>query len=95
MSLDPKQVKHIAVLARLKVADSELAGLANELNGIMTWIEQLNEVRVEGVEPMAGVLSRDLPRRKDVVSDGGDPEKVLKNAPDSAHGFFVVPKVVE
>jgi len=95
MSLDPKQVKHIATLARIKVPESDLAGLAQELNGIMTWIEQLNEVKVEGVEPMAGVLQRDLPERKDVVDDGGDPEKVLKNAPDRAHGFFVVPKVVE
>jgi aspartyl-tRNA(Asn)/glutamyl-tRNA(Gln) amidotransferase subunit C len=95
MSLDPKQVKHIATLARIKVPDSDLAGLAGELNGIMTWIEQLNEVKVDGVEPMSGVLSRDLPERQDVVSDGGDPDKVLKNAPDSAHGFFVVPKVVE
>jgi aspartyl-tRNA(Asn)/glutamyl-tRNA(Gln) amidotransferase subunit C len=95
MSLDPEQVKHIATLARLRVPESDLAGLAGELNGIMTWIEQLNEVKVEGVEPMAGVLQRDLPRRKDVVDDGGDPEKVLANAPDRAHGFFVVPKVVE
>ena len=95
MSLDPKQVQHIATLARIKVPESDLAGLAQELNGIMTWIEQLNEVKVEGVEPMAGVLSRDLPRRKDGVSDGGDPEKVLANSPDRAHGFFVVPKVVE
>jgi aspartyl-tRNA(Asn)/glutamyl-tRNA(Gln) amidotransferase subunit C len=95
MSLDPKQVKHIATLARIRVPDSDLAGLAGELNGIMAWIEQLNEVDVTGVEPMAGVLSRDLPRRADVVTDGGDPGKVLKNAPDSAHGFFTVPKVVE
>jgi aspartyl-tRNA(Asn)/glutamyl-tRNA(Gln) amidotransferase subunit C len=61
----------------------------------MTWIEQLNEVDVTGVEPMAGVQSRDLPRRPDVISDGGDPNKVLANAPDATHGFFVVPKVVE
>ena len=95
MSLDPKQVKHIALLARIRVPEADLAGLAGELNGIMTWIEQLNEVDVTGVEPMAGVLSRELPRRADVVTDGGDPEKVLKNAPERAHGFFVVPKVVE
>jgi aspartyl-tRNA(Asn)/glutamyl-tRNA(Gln) amidotransferase subunit C len=95
MSLDPKQVKHIATLARIRVEDAELPGLVNELNGIMTWIEQLNEVDVTGVAPMAGVQSRDLPRRADVINDGGDPEKVLKNAPDSTHGFFVVPKVVE
>ena len=95
MSLDQKQIKHIATLARIRVADSELPGLVNELNGIMTWIEQLNEVDVTGVEPMAGVLGRDMPRRADVINDGGDPQKVLKNAPESAHGFFVVPKVVE
>jgi aspartyl-tRNA(Asn)/glutamyl-tRNA(Gln) amidotransferase subunit C len=95
MSLDPKQVKHIATLARIRVPEADLAGLADELNGIMTWIEQLNEVDVTGVEPMAGVLNRDLPRRPDVVNDGGDPEKVLKNAPEPAHGFFTVPKVVE
>ena len=95
MSLDQKQVKHIATLARIRVADSELPGLVDELNGIMTWIEQLNEVDVTGVEPMAGVLGRDMPRRADVINDGGDPQKVLKNAPESAHGFFVVPKVVE
>jgi len=95
MSLDPKQVQHIATLARIRVPEAELAGLAGELNGIMTWIEQLNEVNVTGVEPMAGVQSRDLPRRADVVSDGGDPAKVLANAPEATHGFFVVPKVVE
>jgi len=95
MSLDPKQVQHIATLARIRVPEAELAGLAGELNGIMTWIEQLNEVNVTGVEPMAGVQSRDLPRRADVVSDGGDPTKVLANAPEATHGFFVVPKVVE
>ena len=95
MSLDPKQVKHIATLARIKVPESDLAGLADELNGIMTWIEQLNEVDVTGVEPMAGVLGRDMPRRADVVTDGGDAAKILANAPDESHGFFVVPKVVE
>ena len=95
MSLDPKQVKHIATLARIRVPEDELAGLANELSGIMTWIEQLNEVDVTGIEPMSGVLTRDLPRRADVVNDGGDAEKVLKNAPEATHGFFVVPKVVE
>lgn len=95
MSLDPKQVKHIAMLARIRVPESDLAGLAHELNGIMAWIEQLNEVDVAGIEPMAGVLGRALPRRKDVVDDGGDAEKILKNAPEATHGFFTVPKVVE
>jgi len=95
MSLDTKTVAHIATLARIRVPESDLPGLAKELSGIMSWIEQLNEVDTSGVEPMSGVLARDMPRRKDVVSDGGAAEKVLKNAPEPAHGFFTVPKVIE
>jgi len=95
MSLDSKTVAHIAMLARIKVPEAELASLANELSGIMTWIEQLNEVDTTGVEPMAGVLHRNLPQRQDAVTDGGYPDKILANAPDAAHGFFTVPKVVE
>jgi aspartyl-tRNA(Asn)/glutamyl-tRNA(Gln) amidotransferase subunit C len=95
MSLDSKTVAHIATLARIKVREEELAGLAQELNGIMTWIEQLNEVDTTGVEPMSGVLQRNLPQRDDKITDGGYADKVLLNAPDSAHGFFTVPKVVE
>ena len=95
MSLDPKQVKHIATLARIRVPEADLAGLADELNGIMTWIEQLNEVDVAGVAPMAGVLGLDVPRRKDVVTDGGYEPQILANGPETAEGFFVVPKVVE
>lgn len=95
MSLDSKTVAHIATLARIRVPETDLPGLARELSAIMTWIEQLNEVRTEGVLPMSGMLARDLPRRADVVNDGGDPAKILANAPEPAHGFFTVPKVVE
>lgn len=95
MSLDSKTVAHIAMLARIKVPEAELAALAQELSGIMTWIEQLNEVDTSGVEPMSGVLQRNLPQREDTITDGGYPEKILANAPDAAHGFFTVPKVVE
>ena len=95
MSLDSKTVAHIAMLARIKVPEAELASLANELSGIMTWIEQLNEVDTTGVEPMSGVLHRNVPQREDKVTDGGYPDKILLNAPDAAHGFFTVPKVVE
>lgn len=95
MSLDSKTVAHIATLARIRVPEADLPGLAQELSGIMTWIEQLNEVDTKGVQPMTGVLARDLPRRPDAVTDGGDPNKVLANAPDPAHGFFTVPKVIE
>lgn len=95
MSLDSKTVAHIATLARIRVLEADLPGLAQELSGIMTWIEQLNEVDTKGVEPMAGILARDLPRRTDAVTDGGNPHNVLANAPEPAHGFFTVPKVVE
>ena len=95
MSLDSKTVAHIAMLARIKVPEAELPALAQELSGIMTWIEQLNEVDTNGVEPMTGVLHRNLPQRDDTITDGGYPDKILANAPDAAHGFFTVPKVVE
>jgi aspartyl-tRNA(Asn)/glutamyl-tRNA(Gln) amidotransferase subunit C len=95
MSLDTKAVANIATLARIRVPEADLPGMVKELNGIMTWIEQLNEVDTTGVEPMSGVLARDLPRRPDVVNDGGDSNKVLANAPEPAHGFYTVPKVVE
>jgi len=95
MSLDTKAVAHIATLARIRVPEQDLAGLAQELNGIMTWVEQLNEVDTTGIEPMSGVEQRGLPQRADVVTDGAQAEKVLANAPEPAHGFFTVPKVVE
>jgi aspartyl-tRNA(Asn)/glutamyl-tRNA(Gln) amidotransferase subunit C len=95
MSLDTKAVAHIATLARIRVPEQDLAGLAQELNGIMTWVEQLSEVDTTGIEPMSGVEQRGLPQRADAVTDGGQPEKILANAPEPAHGFFTVPKVVE
>ena len=95
MSLDKDTVARIARLARLKVADEELAPLAGELSGIFAWIEQLNEVDTEGVQPMASTEAVQLPMREDVVTDGGDPAVVLANAPKADRGFFVVPKVVE
>jgi len=95
MALEPATIRRIATLARIHVDDSELAGLAAELNGILGWIEQLNEVDVEGVEPMTSAEAARLPMREDVVTEGGDPEVVLSNAPKRAGNFFVVPKVVE
>ncbi len=95
MSLDKSDVARIATLARIAVADAELATLARQLDGILHWIEQLNEVDTAGIEPMASVTGLGLPRRPDAVTDGGHAEKILANAPETAHGFFVVPKVVE
>ena len=95
MSLDPATIRRIATLARIHVDDAELPSLAHELNGILGWIEQLNEVNVEGVEPLAGAQHMALKMREDAVTDGGYPEKVLGNAPERAGDFYVVPKVVE
>ncbi len=95
MSLDKDTVARIARLARLKVPDEELAPLAGELSGIFAWIEQLNEVDTDGVEPMTCVVHVAAPMRDDVVTEGGNPEMVLSNAPKRAGNFFVVPKVVE
>ena len=95
MSLDAATVRRIASLARIRVEEQEVEGLRNELNGILGWIEQLNEVDVTDVQPLAGAANMALTMREDVVTDGGYPEKVLSNAPERIGDFYVVPKVVE
>ncbi|MDZ4776599.1 MAG: Asp-tRNA(Asn)/Glu-tRNA(Gln) amidotransferase subunit GatC [Alphaproteobacteria bacterium] len=95
MAIDENTVRRVAHLARLALPEDRLAPMAAEINTILAWIEQLNEVDVEGVEPMTSVVAAKLPLRDDVVTDGGDARKVLANAPKSEDGFFVVPKVVE
>ena len=90
-----KDVKKIARLSRLHVGDDRLQPLADELNGILGWIEQLQEVDVEGVAPMTSAVAMPAPMRADAVTDGGKREDVLKNAPKSEDGFFVVPRSVE
>jgi len=95
MAIDVATVRKVARLARIAEPEERLASLATELNGIIAWIEQLNEVDTEGVEPMTSAEAVSLPLREDVVTEGGDPEKVLSNAPRRTGDFFVVPKVVE
>ena len=95
MPLDKAAVAHIATLARIRVPEGELEALAAELDGILEWIGQLNEVNTDGVEPMSGVVRMRLPRRADVVTDGDCRDRILANAPEAAHGFFAVPKVIE
>ena len=95
MSLDKDTVARIARLARLKVPEEELGPLAGELSGILAWIEQLNEVDVEGVEPLTGAAGMALKMRDDIVTDGGYAGKVLANAPERIGEFYAVPKVVE
>ncbi len=95
MAVDKNTVARIARLARLKVGEAQQEALADELNGILGWIEQLGELDTEGVEPMTSVVATRPPLRKDVVTEGGDPQRVLANAPAATAGFFTVPKVVE
>ena len=95
MSVDAATVKRIAHLARIKLQDHEVAPLERELNGILSWIEQLGEVNTDGVEPMTAVIPTTLRLREDVVTDGGIRDKVLANAPRAEHGFFAVPKVID
>lgn len=95
MSIDVATAAKVAKLARIKVEDEALPELAQEFNAILGFIEQLEEVDVEGVEPMVSVTPMALPRRDDVVTDGNQQAKVLANAPDAREGFFSVPKVVE
>jgi aspartyl-tRNA(Asn)/glutamyl-tRNA(Gln) amidotransferase subunit C len=95
MAIDAATVKKVASLARIREPEDRLEALADELNGILAWIEQLNEVDTEGVEPMTSAVATRLPMREDVVSEPGDAARILANAPKSDRGFFVVPKVVE
>jgi aspartyl-tRNA(Asn)/glutamyl-tRNA(Gln) amidotransferase subunit C len=95
MSLDHATVRRIASLARIRVEDHEVDDLCHELNGILGWIEQLNEVDISDVAPLTGATNMAAAMRADVVNDGGYPDKVLSNAPERIGDFFVVPKVVE
>jgi len=95
MSVDQTAVRRIAHLARIAVSEAELPHLQGEINAILSFIEELGEVDVEGVEPMTSVIPMKLPMRADVVTDGEIASLVLANAPLTEDGFFLVPKVVE
>ena len=95
MSLDKSTLERVANLARIKVTESEIDPLINELNNIMSWIEKLNEVNIENTEPMTGVFNAKLRERNDDVSDGGYHEKVVNNSPETISNSFSVPKVIE
>jgi aspartyl-tRNA(Asn)/glutamyl-tRNA(Gln) amidotransferase subunit C len=95
MSVDAATVRRIAHLARIAVADEEVEHLQGELNAMLAFVEQLAEVNVDGVEPMTSVTPMTMKKRADVVTDGNIRDDVLANAPSTADGFFLVPKVVE
>lgn len=95
MALDKEAVAHIAALGHIRLNEDELEPLAAELSQILTWVEQLAEVDTDDVAPMTSVAAMTLPMRDDEVTDGNRRDEILQNAPQSARGFFAVPKVVE
>jgi aspartyl-tRNA(Asn)/glutamyl-tRNA(Gln) amidotransferase subunit C len=95
MSVDAATVKRIARLARIRIEENEIGSYQDELNAILGFVEQLQEVDVTGVEPMTSVTPMTLRRRDDLITDGGYADKIVSNAPLSEDNFFMVPKVVE
>ena len=95
MAVDTETVRRIAHLARIAVAEDEIAHLGGELNAMLAFVEQLSEVNVEGVEPMTSVTPMTMKKRVDAVTDGGIADDIVRNAPMSEDNYFVVPKVVE
>ena len=95
MKIDKNTINKIARLSRIKLDDKESEDYINDLNSILDWVEQLNEVDTENVEPLSNISSSILPKREDVSKDTNSSEEILENAPDKLEGFFAVPKVVE
>jgi aspartyl-tRNA(Asn)/glutamyl-tRNA(Gln) amidotransferase subunit C len=95
MAIDHDTVRRVARLARIAVSEDEIEGLREELNAILGFVEQLNEVDVDGVEPMTAVIPMAMKKRDDVVTEGGQADRIVANAPAREGTFFVVPKVVE
>nr|WP_319513145.1 Asp-tRNA(Asn)/Glu-tRNA(Gln) amidotransferase subunit GatC [uncultured Cohaesibacter sp.] len=95
MSIDKDTVKRVARLARLSVTEEEAESLKGELNSILNWVELLNEVDVEGVDPMTSVVTQEMKKRDDVVTDGNYADRVVSNAPATEDNYFMVPKVIE
>ena len=95
MSVDNKTVRHVATLARIALSEEQVAPMAKELSGILSWVEQLKDIDVNGVPPMTSVIEQSLRMRDDIVTEKNVAEALMKNAPAAEDHFFVVPKVVE
>ncbi len=95
MKIDKNTINKIARLSRIKLEDKESEDYIKDLNSILDWVEQLNEVNTENVEPLSNISSAVLVQRDDIAKDTNSSEEVLENAPDKLEGFFAVPKVVE
>tara|TARA_Y100001970_G_scaffold294331_1_gene450838 strand:+ start:147973 stop:148260 length:288 start_codon:yes stop_codon:yes gene_type:complete len=95
MGIDKATVLRISRLARIQLDEQGIDSIAKDLDSIINWVEQLNEVNTKGITPMTSVVDVTLPKREDLVTDAASREDLLSNAPDSEEGFFVVPKVIE
>jgi aspartyl-tRNA(Asn)/glutamyl-tRNA(Gln) amidotransferase subunit C len=95
MSVDLQTVKRVARLARIAVSEDDAERMTGELNTILGFVEQLNEVDVSGVEPMTSVIPMEMKKRQDVITDGNKADDIVANAPATDENFFLVPKVVE
>jgi aspartyl-tRNA(Asn)/glutamyl-tRNA(Gln) amidotransferase subunit C len=95
MSIDKDKIKHVSKLARISLDEKKIDTLAKDLTSIFKFIEQLNELKTENVEPLSSILDKPLRSRKDVVDDGKIRDKILENSPKKNEEFFVVPKVIE
>ena len=95
MKLDTNTINKIAKLARIRLSEDEASDFLTDMNSILEWVHQLNEVNTDTVEPLTNISSSNLPQRKDVANDINSPDEVLKNTPDKLEGYFAVPKVVE
>ena len=95
MAFNEETVANVANLARLNLTDEQKQKFAGEVDGILNWVEQLQEVNVNDIEPLISVTAQTDAIRADIVTDGDIQADLMKNAPESAHGFYVVPKMVE
>ena len=95
LKLDINTINKIAKLARIKLSEEEARELLKDMNSILDWVEQLNEVNTDKVEPLANISSSTLPKRKDEAKDINTSDEILQNSPDKLEGYFAVPKVVE
>ena len=95
MSIDKDKIKHVSKLARISVDEKKIDGLAKDLSSIFKFIEQLNELNTDKVEPLSSILNQPLRAREDKINDGKIREKILENSPQKNEEFFVVPKVIE
>ena len=95
LKLDTNTINKIAKLARIKLSEDESKDLLKDMNSILDWVEQLNEVDTDKIEPLTNISSSKLPKRKDEAKDINSSDEILKNSPDKIEGYFAVPKVVE